>query len=25
MNSHFTQLDWAVLLAYFTATMSIGF
>jgi SSS family solute:Na+ symporter len=25
MNSHFTQLDWAVLLAYFAATMSIGF
>ncbi|MDD4267872.1 MAG: sodium:solute symporter [Thermoguttaceae bacterium] len=25
MNSHFTQLDWAVLAAYFAATMSIGF
>jgi len=25
MNSHFTQLDWAVLLAYFTGTMSLGF
>lgn len=25
MNSHFAQLDWAVLLAYFTGTMSIGF
>lgn len=25
MNSHFTPLDWAVLAAYFAATMSIGF
>ncbi len=25
MNSHFTQLDWAVLIAYFVGTMSIGF
>ncbi|MFO7907025.1 MAG: sodium:solute symporter [Planctomycetota bacterium] len=25
MNSHFTQLDWGVLIAYFLGTMSIGF
>jgi solute:Na+ symporter, SSS family len=25
MNSHFTRLDWIVLVAYFAATMSIGF
>ena len=25
MNSHFTPLDWVVLLAYFAGTMSIGF
>lgn len=25
MNSHFTRLDWGVLIAYFLGTMSIGF
>lgn len=25
MNDHFAQLDWAVLLAYFAGTMSVGF
>ncbi len=25
MNRHFTQLDWAVLLAYFAGTMAVGF